>query len=122
LKASEDAVLDVRTSAHRSCPDRAGNPCSTSPSLPTNRQTVKLTLSSSGRNPKEPICSVRPSKQTKPPTYLFSKTKMSKSVRQNQPGCALSCQRARRTLSPVFRSPSVPCDPSSAPLRCVPLR
>ena len=84
-----------------------------------SRQTVKLTLSSSGRNPKEPICSVRPSKQTKPPTYLFSKSKMSKSTRQNQTGCAFTYQRVRPICLKLFRLLSASRLSAAPPPRCL---
>ena len=80
------------------------------------RQTVKLTLTSSGRNPSEPICSVRSIERTKPPTYLFSKPSMSKSVGdKNQPAASSIAMTRPPACSRLFcKLPSVAAVPSTA--------
>ena len=80
------------------------------------RQTVKLTLTSSGRNPSEPICSVRSIERTKPPTYLFSKPSMSKSVGdKNQPAASsIAMTRPPACSRLFFQLPSVTAVPSTA--------
>lgn len=67
-----------------------------------HRQTVKLTPTSSGINPSRPICSVQSSITTKPPTYPFSNTILSKSVETKSTGCASYLRRHLRTVYPVF--------------------